>query len=116
MNKDREYEIQAIELLDDYLTSIESFPEQSGINKQKLLDMYINSRTIVRLNVDNFELHRASESVYSTCIRVVRCSGIIGEEAKTLLIDQKKYYPEVSMLYIHVTSLYKEMKRLEEKC
>lgn len=119
MNKDREHEIKAIELLDNCLFSIKSFPEESGIDKEELLDMYMNSRNIIKRNVDNFELNRAAESVCSTCIRVVRCSGIVGEEAKTLLINPinpKKQSPEVGMLYKHAIRLYEEMKKLDEKC
>lgn len=113
MNKDREYQIKAIELLDNHLSEIASFPKELGIDKNKLIQMYMDSRDIVRLNHENFELNRTAESLFSTCIRVVRCSGLIGEEAKILLINQKTNFPEAINLYEHSVSLHTKMKELE---
>ena len=113
MNKDQEYEKKAIELLDDYLSGVSSFPKDLEIDKSKLIQMYMDSRNIVRLNHENFELNRAAESVWSTCIRVVRCSGLVGEEGKTLIINQKPNSPEATSLYKHAVSLHATMKELE---
>ena len=113
MSEDRDYQIKAIQLLDDSLSDIDAFPDESGIDKQKLIEMYIDSRNIVRLNVENLELNRAAESVWSTCIRVVRCTGIIGADAKILIIKQKANHPEAKNLYDHAIVLYKKMKKLE---
>ncbi|MAQ98948.1 MAG: hypothetical protein CMI00_00230 [Oceanospirillaceae bacterium] len=113
MNKDREYETKAIELLDGYLSGVTSFPPEVEIDKEKLLEMYMDSRSIVRLNHENLELSRAAESVWSTCIRVVRCLGLVGEEGKTLSINQKEYFPEAISLYKNAVSLHVTMKELE---
>lgn len=113
MNKDREYETKAIELLDGYLAGVASFPPEAEIDKDKLLEMYMDSRNIVRLNHENIELSRAADSVWSTCIRVVRCLGLVGEEGKALSINQKEYFPEAINLYKHAVLLHVKMKELE---
>lgn len=41
MSEDRDYQIKAIRLLDNYLSDIETFPDESGIDKQMLIEMYI---------------------------------------------------------------------------
>lgn len=115
MSVDRECQIKAIELLDSSLSGIEAFPEESGINKNDLVQMYMDSRQIVRMNIENLELNRTAESVWATCIRVVRCSGVIGEEAKELIINQKSNYPEAKKLYEHAKALYKTMQE-QENC
>jgi len=113
MSEDRDYQIKAIQLLDNYLSDVEAFPDESGIDKQMLIEMYMDSRNIYRHEVENIELNRAAESVWSTCIRAVRCSGIINAEAKALIINQKVNYPEAKNLYDHAIALYKKMKELE---
>ncbi len=113
MNNDQEYEKKAIELLDGYLSGVVSFPKELEIDKNKLVEMYMDSRDIVRLNHESFELSRTAESVWSTCIRVVRCSGLVGEEGKTLFINQKENTPEAISLYKHAVLLHATMKELE---
>jgi hypothetical protein len=115
MNKDREHQIKAIELLDNHLSGVSSFPEETEIDVNNLIKMYMEARELVRLNVENLELNRAAESVWSTCIRVVRLSGLVGEDAKTLIINQKTNYPEAKSLYKHALGLYGKMKE-QENC
>jgi hypothetical protein len=115
MTEDRDNEIAAIKLLDSYLREIGEFPKESGINKDKLAAMYMESRDIVRQNSDDLNLFRTAESLWSTCIRVVRCSGIIGAQGQELLINGKTYSPEAKNLYEHALALYAEFKLLK-KC
>ncbi|MDC5754727.1 hypothetical protein OPW41_13160 [Vibrio europaeus] len=112
MLKDNDYEIEAIKLLDRHLVGV-TFPVSSNIQKDQLVQMYLESRDIYRLNVENFRLFRCAESLWSTCIRVVRCSGTVGEEAKVLLINGKQYSPEAESLYEHSLNLYKEFLELQ---
>ena len=112
MSEDRDYQNKAMQLLDNYLSDVEAFPDESGIDKKILIEMYINSRNTHRYEVENIELNRAAESVWSTCIRAVRCSGVINSEAKILIVNQKVNYPEAKNLYDHAIDLYKKMKEL----
>ncbi|CZF80993.1 hypothetical protein GMA8713_01671 [Grimontia marina] len=110
MFSDREHEIRAIEFLDSGMSGIDAFPESTGINKADLLQMYMDARNIVRMNVEDLSLRRAAESVCSTCIGVVRCSGVLGEESKKLVINQKTYEPEAFQQYEHAIDLYRKMQ------
>lgn len=89
------------------------FPKESGISKDKLAAMYIESRNIVRQNSNDLNLSRTAESLWGTCIRVVKCSGIIGEQGKELFINGKTYLPEAKSLYEHALALYAEFKLLK---
>jgi len=57
--------------------------------------MYIESRNIYRLNLEDFTLSRCAESWWSTCIKVVKCSGIAGEEATKLLISNEMVFARI---------------------
>jgi hypothetical protein len=85
MTEDRGSEIKAITLLDNYLYEIDDFEEESGIDKKKLANMYMESRNIVRQNLDDFELSRAADLLWLICIRVVWCFGVIGRYTKNYL-------------------------------
>jgi hypothetical protein len=71
--------------LDNYLYEIDDFEEESGIDKKKLANMYMESRNIVRQNLDDFELSRAADLLWRICIRVVWCFGVIGRYTKNYL-------------------------------
>jgi hypothetical protein len=71
--------------LDNYLYEIDDFEEESGIDKKKLANMYMESRNIVRQNLDDFELSRAADLLWLICIRVVWCFGVIGRYTKNYL-------------------------------
>lgn len=115
MSEDRDSEVNAIELLDSRLSGDFKFPEESGIDKEKLISMYFESRDIVRQNSDDSELSRTAESLWATCIRVVRCSGVVGGQARELLINSKTYSPEAKSLYEHALKLHSEFCALQ-KC
>jgi hypothetical protein len=115
MSEDRDSEVKAIELLDSRLSGDCEFPAESGIDKEKLISMYFESRDTVRQNLDDLKLSRAAESLWATCIRVVRCSGVLGEQAKDLLINTKMYSPEAKSLYEHALKLHAEFRTLQ-KC
>jgi hypothetical protein len=114
MNEDRDSELKAIKLLDNRLSGAGEFPEKSGIEKEKLISMYFESRDTVRQNSDDFKLSRAAVSLLATCIRVVRCSGVIGEQEKELLINSKTYSPETKSLYDHALRLHSEFRALQK--
>jgi hypothetical protein len=107
-------EVKAITLLDNYLSKIDEFPKESGVDKEKLVNMYMESRDVVRQNLDDFKLSRVAESLLGTCIRVVRCSGVISEQAKELLINSKTYSPDAKSLYEHALKLYSELLALQK--
>jgi len=115
MSEDRDSDAKAIELLDSHLSGDFEFPEESGIDKERLISMYFESRDIVRQNSDDLGLSRAAESLWATCIRVVRCSGIVGGQAGELLINRKIYSPEAKSLYEHALKIHSEFCALP-KC
>ena len=115
MTEDRASERKAIMLLDNYLSEIDEFPKESGIDKENLVKMYVESRDIVRQNSDDLKLSRAADSLWGTCIRIVRCSGVIGEQAKELLISGKAYSAEARNLYEHALKLYAEFYALQKR-
>ena len=114
MNEDRNSEIKAIFLLENSLSGIGEFPENSGIDKGKLVAMYMESRDIVRQNLDDLKLFRVSNSLCRTCVRVVRCSGVIGEQSRKLFIGGETYSPEARRLYEQALKLYSEFQVLKE--
>ncbi|MFI8620986.1 hypothetical protein ACIGBN_08510 [Marinomonas sp. NPDC078689] len=113
MLEDNDYEIEAIKLLDRHLAGV-MFPEKSGIEKDKLVQMYLESRDIYNQNLEDIKLSRCAESLWSTCIRVVRCSGIVGEDATKLLINKEMYSPDSKSLYEHSLKLYNEFTELQQ--
>lgn len=111
---DQGYENQAINLLDSCLTGVD-FPNESGIDKKMLIQMYFESRDLCRKNLDDFELSRASRSLWRTCIRVVMSYSTLDKGAAESFINSKIDLTEAKSLYERALKLYFEFQQLQ-KC
>jgi hypothetical protein len=109
MTEDNKIKFKAIDLLDNFLSETKEFSKDSGIEKKQLINMYIESRDLLRQNLHNSSLNKLAQSLFATCIRIVSFYEIIGEQSKDLLIDTNIYSLEAKELYQHALKLYSEL-------
>lgn len=109
---DQKYQYRAIEALDRSLSDFECNQTlmPSDCSKNEIVDIYFKSRNIVQSNPDNEFLATVANSVFYTCIRLVRCLFLSDSDAKETIINGNTVILNAQSLY---TCMQTEFKRME---
>jgi len=114
--QDRKYEIQAIEKLDNYLIDCEWTEREKYISKEDLLTIYSRSKSIIQQNHENTMLQQVADSVFETCVRLVRCIVLEEPKAMEIIIKGKVQYIEGLSQTDNLKRNYIHMQQLEKQC
>ena len=79
--EDRKLKAQAIELLNSGLSEHEPVKDSYDIDFDLLLSMYGQSKSILQNNADEKALFNTAQSLFETCIRIIRCTHLGNNEA-----------------------------------
>ena len=106
--QDQKFKFEAIDLLHDGLIDCpwNVDEESSVIDKDLLLKMFRDSKYILQSNPDDPMLQSHADTVFETCVSLVRCICINDKDASTILISGKEYKLYAKMQWENVLRNY----------
>lgn len=116
IDQEDDYDTQAINAIESGLSNYDIDKDKAppGFAKEEIVEIYFESRNMLRSEPEDKFLFTVAKNVFYLCIHIVRCLFLPDKEAKIRIIRGKKYTLDASVMYPRMHSEYKRMKALEE--
>ena len=115
IDNDRKYNDEAISALENYLIGYETSKdiENLGLTTREIIDIYMSSRNVLRENPESNQLRLIANTVFWTCIRVVRCLFLQNSDACKTIIEGHTYSLDVLQQIKIMRREYQNMTKIE---